>query len=197
MDQLNILGFVVLILFYGSYLCKQVLLKRKGINTNRLGRGNKPARTFKIETALKLATFSMAAVQILSLFVIKNGDSLLTQPAIRFTGISIAFLGTGVFITAMAYMKSSWRAGVDTTQNTVLIKSGIYRISRNPAFLGFDLFYIGFVLAFSNPLQIVFTLLCVVILHLQILEEERFLPAVFGKAYEEYKQVTPRYLLFF
>ena len=197
MDQLNILGFIVLILFYGSYLCKQVLLKRKGIDTNRLGRGNKPARTFKIEAALMLATFSMATVQILSLFVIKNGDSLLKQPAIRFTGISIAFLGTGVFVTAMAYMKSSWRAGVDTTQNTVLIKSGIYRISRNPAFLGFDLFYIGFVLAFSNTLQIVFTLLCVVILHLQILEEERFLPAVFGKAYEEYKQVTPRYLLFF
>ena len=197
MDQLNISGFIVLILFYGSYLCKQGLLKRKGIYKNCLGRGNKPAHTFKIETALKLATFSMAAVQILSLFVIKDGVSLLTRPAIGFTGICIAFLGTGVFITAMACMKSSWRAGVDTTQNTVLIKSGIYRISRNPAFLGFDLFYIGFGLAFSNPLQIMFTLLCIVILHLQILEEERFLPAVFGVAYEDYKQVTPRYFLFF
>lgn len=196
MDQFNMPGFVVLVLFYGSYLCKQLLLKRRGIYTNRLGRGNKPARTFKIETALKLATFSMAAVQILSLSVIKEGSLILSQPAIRFAGIIIAYLGAGVFITAMAYMKTSWRAGVDTTQKTILIKNGIYRISRNPAFLGFDLFYIGFALAFSNPLQIIFTLLCVVILHLQILEEERFLPAVFGLAYEEYKKATPRYFLF-
>lgn len=197
MDQLFLLGFIIMVLFYGSYLFKQLLLKRKGIFTNRLGRGNKPARTFKIETALKLATFSMAAVQLISLFVIKKTYLLLTQPVIRFTGISIAFLGTVVFITAMACMKTSWRAGVDTTQNTALIKSGIYRISRNPAFLGFDLFYIGYCLAFSNPLQIMFTLLCVVFLHLQILEEERFLPTAFGIPYEEYKQVTARYFLFF
>jgi hypothetical protein len=84
MDELNMLGFIVLILFYGSYLCKQVLLKRQGINTNRLGRGNKPARTFKIEKALKFATFSMAAVQILSLIVIKEGDFILTQASHSF-----------------------------------------------------------------------------------------------------------------
>ncbi|WP_349671874.1 isoprenylcysteine carboxylmethyltransferase family protein [Lacrimispora sp.] len=197
MDPLNMLGFIVLILFYGSYLCKQVLLKRKGINTNRLGRGNKLARTFKIETALKLATFSMAAVQLISLLVMEKGYLVLTSPIIRFAGISIAFLGTGVFITAMVCMKTSWRAGIDAIQRTSLVKSGIYRISRNPAFLGFDLFYIGFGLAFSNPVQLMFILLCVVVLHLQILEEERFLPTAFGIAYEEYKQVTARYFLFF
>lgn len=197
MDKLYMSGFILFLLFYGSYLFKQLMLKREGIFTNRLGRGNKPERTFKIETTLKLATFSMAAVQIISLFVIKKAYLLLTQPIIRFAGISIAFLGTAVFITAMACMKSNWRAGVDATQNTVLVKNGIYRVSRNPAFLGFDLFYIGFGLAFSNPLQIMFTLLCVVSLHLQILEEERFLPAAFGAAYEEYKRDTARYFLFF
>ncbi len=29
MDQFNMPGFVVLVLFYGSYLCKQLLLKRR------------------------------------------------------------------------------------------------------------------------------------------------------------------------
>lgn len=197
METLNVFGFIIIALFYGSYLYKQLLLKKKGIFTNRLGRGNKPVRTLRIETALKSATFSMAAVQIISLSVIKKTYLLLTQPAIRLAGIGIAFIGVSVFITAMACMKTSWRAGVDATQRTALVKNGIYRISRNPAFLGFDLFYIGFALAFSNPLQAWFTLLCMVLLHLQILEEERFLPTVFGTAYEEYKQVTARYFVFF
>ncbi|MDW2797484.1 isoprenylcysteine carboxylmethyltransferase family protein [Clostridium boliviensis] len=197
MESLYWLGFLVLVLFYGSYLCKQLLLKRQGISTNRLGLGNKPARTLRIETALKFATFTMAGMQIISLLVVKEAYLLLAQHIIRCAGIGISALGAAVFITAMAYMKTSWRAGVDSDQNTVLIKSGIYRISRNPAFLGFDLFYIGFALAFSNPLQLVFTLLCVVLFHLQILEEEQYLPLVFGNAYEEYKQVTARYFIFF
>lgn len=194
--MLYILGFIAMVLFYGSYLCKQILLKKQGISTNRLGRGEKPSRTFRIETALKLATFSMVLVQVISLFVIKEVYLLLTQPTIRFAGIGIALVGVAVFITAMVYMKTSWRAGVDASQRTVLVKNGIYSISRNPAFLGFDLFYVGFVLAFPNPIQIIFTLLCVVVLHLQILEEEKFLPTVFGAEYVEYKQVTGRYFMF-
>lgn len=197
MNRLYWFGFLVLVLFYGSYLCKQLLLKRRGISTNRLGRGNKPVRTLRIETALKFASFTMAAVQIISLLVVIEAYLLLAQHIIRCAGIGISMVGAAVFITAMACMKTSWRAGVDSGQHTELIRSGIYRISRNPAFLGFDLFYIGFAMAFSNPLQLVFTLLCVILFHLQILEEEQYLPIVFGSAYEEYKRVTARYFLFF
>lgn len=196
MEILKFLGFIAMALFYGSYLYKQILLKKQGISTNLLGRGEKPTRTFRVEMALKFATFSMVAIQVISLLVIKEVYLLLTQPAIRFAGISIAFVGAAVFIIAMVYMKTSWRAGVDTSQRTALVTNGIYSISRNPAFLGFDLFYVGFALVFSNPIQIVFTLLCVLVLHLQILEEEKFLPTVFGTEYEEYKQVTGRYFMF-
>lgn len=192
----NLSGLIIMTLFYGSYLCKQFWLRRLGIFTDQLGRGDKPVRTNRIETALKISTFSMAAVQIFSLSIIPKTYLLLRHSFIRFTGIGIAFLGTAVFIVAMICIKNNWRAGIDAAQRTALIKEGIYRFSRNPAFLGFDLFYIGLTLAFSNPLQILFTILCVVLLHLQILEEERFLPTVFGIAYEEYKQSTARYFLF-
>lgn len=47
-------------------------------------------------------------------------------------------------------MRDSWRAGIDRTQKTKIINTGIYRYSRNPAFVGFDLLYIGMRLAFSN-----------------------------------------------
>lgn len=193
MDILFGLGFATTILFYASYFAKQLALKQKGVSTNRLGRGDKPQRTRMIETLLKIATFSMAAVQAFSLISAQRW-LLVRSPMLRFIGMGIALIGTAVFILAMITMKSSWRAGVDATQRTGLIQSGVYSISRNPAFLGFDLFYLGFTLAFSNPLQIVMTAACMTLLHQQILEEERFLPTVFGQEYLLYQQATHRYL---
>lgn len=37
--------------------------------------------------------------------------------------------------------------------------------------------------------MLVFTLIAVTILHLQILEEEKFLPTVFGEEYLQYKKL--------
>ncbi len=197
MSIMNYFGFFVLILFYGSYFGKQLLLKQQGIASDRLGCGDKPKRTLIIENLLKTATFSMAGIQILSLLTSGQYNLLFYSSYLRSIGIFISFMGAVVFIIAMLTMKNSWRAGVDASQHTKLVRKGIYRISRNPAFLGFDLFYIGFTLAFSNSLQILFMVFCITMLHLQILEEEKFLPAVFGKEYQDYKQSVGRYFLFF
>lgn len=71
--------------------------------------------------------------------------------------------------------------------------SGIYRVSRNPAFLGFDLMYIGLLVAFFNPVHLVFVIFAVVMFHLQILQEEKFLTGYFGTKYAEYRKCTRRY----
>ena len=52
---------------------------------------------------------------------------------------------------------------------------GIYRYSRNPAFLGFDLMYAGVLLLYGNLLTLGFSVFAMVMLHLQILQEERYL----------------------
>ncbi len=197
MSVLSNLGILVFVLFYGSYFGKQLLLKQQGIVSDRLGRGNKPKRTLVIEKLLKTATFSMAGVQIISLFINGRFNLLIWFNRLQYIGIFISLTGVVVFITAMVTMKSNWRAGVDASQHTKLVRAGIYRISRNPAFLGFDLFYIGFTLAFPNLLQILFAVFCITMLHIQILEEEKYLPAVFGKVYLDYKQSVGRYFLFF
>lgn len=72
---------------------------------------------------------------------------------------------------------------------------GIYQISRNPAFLGFDLVYIGMVMMFFNWGLLVTSIFAVVMLHLQIVNvEEDFLMEVFGEEYLEYKEKVCRYL---
>ena len=91
-------------------------------------------------------------------------------------------------------MKDSWRAGIPSKDKTELVTTGIYRYSRNPAFLGFDFMYVGVLLMYGNLLTLGFSAFAMVMLHLQILQEERYLENTFGADYIAYKQQGFRYL---
>jgi protein-S-isoprenylcysteine O-methyltransferase Ste14 len=54
--------------------------------------------------------------------------------------------------------------------------------------------YFGVMLMFFNLALITFTLFAVVSLHLQILQEEKYLAVRFGEQYTEYKSHVFRYL---
>ncbi len=194
MDLFRILLIGVVTLFYLFYFVKQVLLKKKGIVTNRLSRGDKPLRTYRIERLLSLLTIAMFILQYVSILY---GADLLgswqSSVSVSVGGIVVAVMGLVFFLSALATMKDSWRAGIDSTQKTAIVTGGVYRYSRNPAFVGFDLLYIGTCMVYPNIFLIVFTLLTLYCFHLQILEEEQYLPSVFGKDYELYKKKVRRY----
>lgn len=103
-------------------------------------------------------------------------------------------VGDLIFLTSVLCMKDSWRAGIPEADRTQLVTEGIYAYSRNLAFLGFYLQYIGVLLMFCNLLTGAFTVFAVTMLHLQILQEERYLTAVFGLEYEDYRHQVLRYL---
>jgi len=196
MNLFKLLGMIIFLMFYSSYFIKMILLQRRqGIKTDRLGRGSKPRRTRNIEILLKITTYSMALIQIISIAAYDYLPLLIPSAMIRCIGAAIGFAGIFIFITAMVTMQNNWRAGVDPLAKTTLITHGIYRFSRNPAFLGFDLFYLGFTLLFFNIFQLIFFLCCIIILHLQILEEEKYLITAFGSDYNNYKQKTARYFI--
>lgn len=98
-------------------------------------------------------------------------------------------------ISSVLTMRDSWRAGVSETDKTELVASGIYQISRNPAFLGFDFVYIGILLMFFNWGLFVASAFAVLMFHLQIVNvEEDFLMVAFGNEYMEYKKKVNRYI---
>ena len=87
------------------------------------------------------------------------------------------------------------KAGVSKTDKTELVTNGIYQISRNPAFLGFDLLYIGTLLMFFNWILCFLTVFAVIMYHLQIVNvKEDFLFATFGNEYLQYKKKVCRYI---
>ena len=185
----SILAILVLAVFYGIYFAKMLAQKRRGIRTRQIGR-RKEKDIHTVELLMSAATLGAPIAQLLS---IAFGWNHIPAGA-RFTGFCIAMLGDAVFLLSVLCMKDSWRAGIPDRDQTELVTAGIYRYSRNPAFLGFDFMYIGVLLMYFNFLTAFFSVFAIVMLHLQILQEERYLAAVFGGAYAEYKKHVCRYL---
>jgi protein-S-isoprenylcysteine O-methyltransferase Ste14 len=115
-------------------------------------------------------------------------------PAIHWLGIALMICGTAFFVTAMIIMRNNWRAGFTDHQDTKLVTDGIYRVSRNPAFVGFDLLYIGCAFTFPNFVNIVVAVTALIMFQFQILSEERFLERVFGDEYSTYQRTVRRYI---
>ena len=185
----RILALFVLIAFYSVYLAKAWTQKRQGIQTHQIGKG-KETRVHIVETVMGIVTVSIIPVQLLSIVF---GWNHLPANA-RFTGFFVGVIGDLIFLISVLCMKDSWRAGIPDRDKTKLVTGGIYKYSRNPAFLGFDLQYIGILLIYFNLLTLIFTIFAVTMLHLQILQEEQYLTATFGAEYQAYQRRVFRYL---
>lgn len=179
-----------MVAFYACYFAKMISQRKQGISTDQLGKGKEGVVKF-IEITLKIITYLLPVVQVVSI-VLYDGFMHISM---RVAGVIITVLGILAFIVSVLQMKDNWRAGVQREEKTNLITTGIYSISRNPAFLGFELMYIGILLVFFNWYLCGATIFAVVFFHLQIVNvEEEFLIEAFGEEYLAYKKKVCRYI---
>lgn len=195
MSVWQIIFLLLLSAFYITYFVKMFMLKKQGIKGNLLGKDNKPKSAIIFDMILSVVTFLGGMIQFGSTIYPKLIWSAPTNPPVMIIGAALACLGVLFFITAIITMKNNWRAGFNSKQNTRLVTDGIYKYSRNPAFVGFDLIYISCVLTFPNVINIAIALMAVIIFHIQILREEKYLVTTFDQEYKDYKAKTGRYLI--
>ena len=182
------LTIIILIVFYGCYYAKKISQKKKGIRTTQLGKG-KCGVPLYIEVSMSIATFAIVIAEFISILL----DWSIFPVWIRIAGLIISAFGVALFITAMLTMGDSWRAGV-SKDKTKLVTTGVFKISRNPSFLGFDLMYLGVLMVFFNWLLFIFSVVAVLTLHLQIVNnEEDAMLLAFGDEYLNYKKKVNRY----
>lgn len=183
-------GLLILALFYAVYIGKMLLQKRKGIQTDQMARGKHKNKVFYIELIMKIATYSVVAVEVFCIVFIT--PSLPQIPVM--IGVCLGFTGDILFALSVITMKDSWRAGIAENDKTEIVTNGIYSISRNPAFLAFDCVYVGLLLMFFHWVLLIFSIFAITMLHLQILQEEAFLTKAFGREYINYQSKVCRYL---
>ena len=186
----QVAGIAIMLAFYGCYFIKMISQHKKGIKTDQIGKGKVGFVKF-VEITMKIVTYLVPAVEIVSIIL---NTSFFAVP-VRIVGVLVAVVGVAVFIISVLTMRDSWRAGVSKTDKTELVTKGIYKISRNPAFLGFDLMYLGILLMFFNLVLFEVSLFAMLMFHLQIVNvEEEFLLEAFGDEYLRYEKKVCRYI---
>lgn len=186
----KIITIGLMAVFYISYFVKMISQRKQGISTDQLGKGKNGFVKF-IEVTLKISTCVLPIIQLISILQYKVTACVV----LRVIGGVLTMVGVLIFIISVVQMKDNWRAGVQREDKTNLVTTGIYSISRNPAFLGFDLMYIGILFTFFNWYLCFATSFVLVFFHLQIVNvEEDFLIEAFGEEYAHYKKKVCRYI---
>lgn len=173
----QVIAIAVFTVFYGCYFMEMIGQRRRGIQTDQLGKG-KVGFVRWIEVTVKVSAVLVFAAGLASVFLGRSRGPLWIQTA----GAAVSAAGTALFIAAVVTMRDSWRAGV-------------YQFSRNPAFLGFDLLHTSILLMFFSRGLCAASVFAMVMYHLQIVNvEEDFLLTAFGDAYLDYKRRVRRYI---
>ena len=121
-------------------------------------------------------------------------------PSIGTSGIIIGFgnflifVATIFLVLSLDHLGRFTKMGLPVNDTIRLQTAGIYRISRNPMYLGLMLLSVGSIMMIPNILAIISGLSGIILHHLIILKEERFLKARFGQEYIDYQSKTRRYL---
>jgi protein-S-isoprenylcysteine O-methyltransferase Ste14 len=113
----------------------------------------------------------------------------------QWTGAVVIVAGV---VLVISFERAFKRAGTDANPyrpSTALATDGPYRFSRNPAYLGMAITYIGITLAAEAPWALVMLVPATLLMQYGvILREERYLEGLFGDEYLSYKRTTRRWI---
>jgi protein-S-isoprenylcysteine O-methyltransferase Ste14 len=132
---------------------------------------------------------------ILQLLGVVSPLAFLHTPWIQLTGAAIAVVGIATTVYAQLDMGDSWRIGVDKSETTTLVRTGVFGWVRNPIFTAMLIFGLGIALVTPNLVAIVGYVLLVVTIELQVRRvEEPYLLATHGDAYRDYLAGVGRFV---
>ncbi|MCX6639232.1 MAG: isoprenylcysteine carboxylmethyltransferase family protein [bacterium] len=103
-----------------------------------------------------------------------------------FAGFSLLFMGR-------FGLGSSFRIG-SPQESTNLKMDGLFRVSRNPMYVGVYLTLTGTVLYTLNPILLLVAAFIIAVHHKIVLAEEQYLAGAFGAEYADYCHRVRRYL---
>lgn len=157
------------------------------------GRARLAAAGFRLAFVLALA----GPLLWLAVPVLHEADPLWTMgppAAFGLIGAMLTAAGAMIAFAAQMSMGASWRVGVAPEEVGALVTGGLYRISRNPAFLGQAMLLAGLALAIPALPTLLAAVLFPAAASVQIRDEEQALRAAHGADYDRWAARVPRWI---
>ncbi len=111
--------------------------------------------------------------------------------------LALALVGLGFSVAGVAAFRRA-RTTINPTKPataSALVSGGVYRVTRNPMYLGLFLLLLALAVFLSNPVALVLVPVFVLYINrFQITPEERALSSLFGGEYAAYKERVRRWL---
>ena len=187
-----LISVIVFALFILSVITRAVTLRRQGIRAMMFG------ETDKTDFILMPFVFAVIYVVLANTFGWPVWDVLVyrfwASDIPGWVGLVFGIAALVFFIYTLVSFGISFRVGIDEDNPAELVTTGAFAISRNPIYVCFLAFFFGLFLVHSN---IVITLAFVafaLVIHRQIIREEKFLVSYYGEKFEEYCSRVRRYL---
>lgn len=192
------LPIYLLIWFALAFAWRSYLVwKRTGRNPYQLG-NTESAHDF-IGVLFRLTMAACTAIVLIYSFWNEGYQFLapivwLQQPALRTTGVILLIVSLVWILLAQQQMGDSWRIGIDQEQMTALVRRGVFKLSRNPIFLGMRFTLLGYFLVLPNAASLAVLVLGDALMQIQVRLEEEYLSRRHGEAYAQYRRQTRRWL---
>ena len=135
------------------------------------------------------------AAPVLALAGLVAPPPALSHPAASAVGLVIAVGGVVVVLLAQSTMSSSWRIGVDQSERTDLVQTGVFDWVRNPVFTAMIAVSLGVALMVPTVMAAAALVCLVVAVQIQVrVIEEPYLQRIHGAAYTTYRTRAGRFL---
>ncbi|NIQ37354.1 MAG: DUF1295 domain-containing protein [Proteobacteria bacterium] len=188
-----------IVIYFGVALLwrSYAVWKRTGVNPYALGKADTVHGLVGFLFRLTLATIAVVVI----LFSIWDDGYQRLIPITWLQHAALALIGLGLLIAslvwilvAQVHMGEAWRIGIDANTETQLVQHGLFRISRNPIFLGMRFTLLGLFLVLPNAVMLTVLVLGDVLMQIQVRLEEEYLAQKQGEVYQKYCQQTRRWL---
>lgn len=174
------------------FIVKNIVLSKKLKKPIRGKNKEASLSIFLFAITINIAIFSILFEYINQLFI---PIPALSNNYFIFIGIALLIVNLIISFLALTQMKDSWRVGIKEEDKTELIKGGIFKITRNPYFLSYNVLFIAYILLVANIAIIISSLIAIISIHKMIIKEEKYLECLHGNKYLEYKKRVARYFI--
>lgn len=125
-----------------------------------------------------------------TVYLPKDWPAVYVNPLFHALGLLLIFGGLGVLLYGMVTLGILRSTGQD---QSTLIQTGLYRLTRNPQALACGSYVLGFTLLWPSWYAAGWAILYPILIHAMVLTEEEHLQHTFGGRYEAYCKRVPRY----
>ena len=195
--KLFLLAYIIIFFGLAMILPSYHVWKTTGVNPYKFGKSESThdyvGALFRF-TILAVALVVILFVFLPSLYEYLVPISYLSNSTLSNIGQILLTLAVAWVLIAQVHMQKSWRIGIDENVKTELIQTGLFKISRNPIFLGMRIMLLGLFLVLPNAATLATLFSGELLIQIQVRLEEEFLTRTHGEAYRAYRKQVRRWI---